>query len=239
VLAVRPRPLIVLASAVLAYALAAWAVAPGFYDGIAPPQPYRWVSPPPQHAATNQPPLSGHGTARVGTQGTVDPGNVFTQDGQAAISFLPGSFETPAGNAPVTLDIKPEATYPSPAGFLLATNVYCFTSSSPLVPDKNPLVTLQYASNTTAPTDVYEYVPGGAWRKIANAGIASPYYIAARASALGCFAGGYVAGQAGPSGSGSATLPILVGLAVAVVVLAGIPLLVLRRRGPEEDGEEE
>jgi hypothetical protein len=233
----RPRPLILLAAAVVAYALAAWAVAPGFYDGIAPPKAYRFVSPPPALRSTNEPPLPGHGTIRVGTQGIVDPGNVFTQDGQAALSFLPGSFATPAGNALVTLDIVPQTTYPSPTGFLLATNVYCFTSSSPLLPDKDPLVTLQYPTNTAAPTDVYEYVPGGAWRKLGSSSSAAPFYIAARAATLGCFVGGYAPGR--PASPGATTLPVVAGLAVAVVVLAGIPLLVLRRRGLEEDGEEE
>jgi len=220
------------------YALAAWAVAPGFYDGIAPPRAYRWVSPPPALRSTNQPPLAGHATVKVGTQGVVDPGNAFTQDGQAALSFLPGSFVTPAGNAPVTLDIEPQTTYPSPTGFLLATNVYCFTSSSPLVPDKNPLVTLQYAASTSAPTDVYQYAPGGPWRKLGSSGSAAPYYIAARAATLGCFAGGYAPGHPA-AGSGATTLPLVAGIAVAVVVLAGIPLLVLRRRGLEEDGQDE
>jgi hypothetical protein len=236
---VRPRPLILLAFAVVAYALAAWAVAPGFYDGIAPPQPYRWVSPPPELRATNLPPQSGHGTVRVGAQGTVDPGNVFTQDGQAAMSFLPGTFATPAGNAPVTLDIQPQATYPAPNGFRLATNVYCFTNSSPLLAGKDPLVTLQYATTTAAPTDVYEYVAGAAWQKLGSTGSAAPYYISARAATLGCFAGGYVAGGARPASSGAVTLPVIAGLAVAVVLLAGIPLLVLRRRGLDDDEAEE
>jgi hypothetical protein len=226
-----------MASAVVAYALAAWAVAPGFYDGIAPPRAYRWVSPPPALRSTNQPPLAGQSTIKVGTQGVVDPGNAFTQDGQAALSFLPGSFATPAGNAPVTLDIEPQTTYPEPNGFVLATNVYCFTSSSPLLPDKDPLVTLQYAINTAAPTDVYAYVPGGTWRKLGSSGSAAPFYIAARATTLGCFAGGYAPGR--PASPGATTLPLVAGLAVAVVVLAGIPLLVLRRRGLGEEGEEE
>jgi hypothetical protein len=236
---VFPWPLGLLALAVVAYAVAAWGVVPGFSDGIAPPQPYRWVSPPPALQATNLPAQAGHSAVRVGTQGVVDPGNVFTQDGQAALSFLPGSFVTPAGNAPVTVDIQPQATYPAPSGFQLATNVYCFTSSSPLVPGKDPLVTLQYPTNTSAPTDVYEYAPGGAWQKLGSTGSASAYYIAARASTLGCFAGGYAAGRPGPSSSGGNALPVVAGLAVAVVVLAGIPLLVLRRRGTEEDEEAE
>ena len=41
---------VLLALAAAGYAVAAWAVAPGFYDGIGPVQPYNWVSPPPEFA---------------------------------------------------------------------------------------------------------------------------------------------------------------------------------------------
>ena len=44
------RP-ILLAIATSLYLVAAWSVAPGFYDGFTPPQPYNWTSPPPQAAA--------------------------------------------------------------------------------------------------------------------------------------------------------------------------------------------
>src|SRR5262249_56451373 len=62
----------------------------------------------------------------------------------------------------------------------------------------------------------------------------APFYIAARATSLGCFAGGYPANakqsaQGARLGGGQA-LPIIVALAILVVVLAGIPLAVMRRR---------
>lgn len=234
----RPRRLILLASAVVVYGLAAWAVTPGFFDGIAPPAPYRFVSPPAALQPTNQQPLSGHGSVKAGTGGVTDPGNVYTQDSQASISFLPGTFAAPTDSNEVTITITPEATFPAPNGFDLATNVYCFTSSTPVVQGKDPLVTLQYSSAVLAPSDVYEYVPGGAWRKIGNVGAAAPYYIAARTTTLGCYAGGYVPGRTSPNGGG-ASLPVIAALAVAVVVLAAIPLLVLRRRGAYEDDDEE
>ena len=47
-----------LAAAAAAYLLAAWMVAPGFYDGFAPAQPYNWLCPP-FLVAANQPPKSG------------------------------------------------------------------------------------------------------------------------------------------------------------------------------------
>jgi hypothetical protein len=229
-----------LALAVVAYAIAAWAVAPGFYDGIAPPAPYRWVSPPPQFRASNQPPLTGHATIRV-NNGRVDPGSVFTQDGQAAISFTPGAFVAPADGSQVTIQIAPQTTFPDPGDIQLATNVYCFTSTAPLGSGKDALITLQYSSGLPAPGDVYMYEGSGPWRKIGNTGSAAPFYIAARTTALGCFAGGYPknASQAAGARLGGQTLPIIVALAILVVVLAGIPLAVLRRRGDASGDEDE
>jgi hypothetical protein len=242
------RRVALLALAVVAYALAAWAVAPGFYDGIAPPQPYRWLSPPPQFRSTNQQPLSGHATIKVAANGVVDPGSVFTQDGQAAVSFVPGAFVTPPDRSPVTIDIKPQATFPDPGKVHIATNVYCVTSSSSLAAGKDVLVTLQFSTQIQAPSDVYEYQGDQPWRKLGNTGSAAPYYVASRATALGCFGAGVVgtsqaaASQGGQGGGGGQTLPIIVALAILVVVLAGIPLAVLRRRGSaddeDEDGEE-
>ena len=232
----RRQPLAVLVLAVVGYALAAWLVAPGFYDGIAPPQPYRWVSPPPQFRASNQQPLSGHATVKVAANGVVDPGSVFTQDGQAALSFVPGTFQAPADRSPVAVDIQPKATFPDPGRVQLVTNVYCITGSSPVVPGKDPLVTLQFSSQVAQPADVYEYQGDGPWLKIGNTGSAAPYYVAARITALGCFAAGSERGApaASPSAPGQA-LPVVAVLVVAIVLLAGIPLLVLRRRGAHED----
>jgi hypothetical protein len=238
----RSHRLALLALAAVAYALAAWAVTPGFYDGIAPPQPYRWVSPPPQFRASNQAPLNGHGSARVATNGQVDPGSVFTQDGQAAIAFVPGAFVAPADRAPVTVDLKPASDFPDPGAVHLATNVYCITSTSPLASGKDALITLQYSDQLPAPSDIYEYQGSGPWQKIGSTGSAAPFFIAARTTSLGCFAGGYPANASrtaqGTTVSGGQTLPIIVALAILVVVVAGIPLAVLRRRG-QGDGEEE
>lgn len=234
--------LALLAGAVVAYALAAWAVAPGFYDGIAPPQPYRWVSPPPQFRNSNQQPLSGHQSVKV-NGGKVDPATVFTQDGQASISFTTGAFVAPPDRSPVTIDIKPEPVFPDPGGTHLSTNVYCVTASSTLAAGQQLLVTLQYSAQLPAPSDVYQYQGTGPWQRIGNTGSAAPFYISARAGSLGCFAGGYPANASqtaqGARVSGGQAVPIIVALAILVVVLAGIPLAVLRRRGGGDEEEEE
>jgi hypothetical protein len=135
----------------------------------------------------------GHGSARVASNGSVDQGSIFTQDGQAAVSFVPGAFVAPADRLPVTIHIKPVAEFPDPDGTHLSTNVYCVTSSSPLAPGKDVLVTLQFSDQLPAPSDIYEYQGDGPWQKIGSTGSAAPFYIAARASSLGCFAAGYQA----------------------------------------------
>lgn len=58
---------------------------------------------------------------------------------------------------------------------------------------------------------------------------------AADASTLGCFAGGYAEGRPQGNAAGNGTLMIVVAVAIGFVVLAGIPLLMLRRRRHEPD----
>jgi hypothetical protein len=216
------------------YVVAAWAVAPGFYDGFGPQAPYRWVSPPPQFKSANQPPLSGQGTARVNSSGVVDAGSVFTQDGQASLSFTPGAFQAPPDHSPVTITIAPEASYPSPGNVHLSTNVYCMASSSPLAPGKDALVTLTFSDQLPAPSSIYEYQGKGPWENIGSTGSAAPFSISARATKLGCFAGGYPANAkqtaSGVRVGGGQTLPVVIAIAILAVVLAGIPLAVVRRR---------
>ena len=86
------RKALLLAAAAAVYAAAAWQVAPGFYDGIGPPAPYCWVTPPPNISNTCKP-ASGQRVAKV-TRGIVDPGTAFTDEGQAQMSWVPGAFQT-------------------------------------------------------------------------------------------------------------------------------------------------
>jgi hypothetical protein len=228
--------------AAVAYAVAAWAVAPGFYDGIAPPAPYRWVSPPAQFRAANQPPDSGRTTFKVGGGGAVDAGTAYTRDNQASVAFGQGALVTPPDRSPVTVDIAPQATFPGPGETHIATNVYCVTSSSALAPGQSVVVSLQYSDQLPAPSDVYGYQGAGPWQRVGSTGTAPPYYVAARSSTLGCFAGGYPANarQTTPGlRLGGQLLPVIAALAILVVVLAGIPMAVLRRRGEGDGGTDQ
>ena len=233
------RRLLLLAVATTGYLLAAWMVAPGFYDGVAPQQPYNWVSPPPQFRSGNKPPEAGGTTVRVGRNGTVDPGTAFTGDGQASLSFIPGSFEPPPGGGSVSVEVKPASTFPDPGQLRFATNVYRITASQPLT--KEALVTLRYSDQLPAPSDVYFAAQGGGWTRLGSTGQAAPFNISSRTKNLGYFAAAYAADSpnkaSGPRIGGGQTLPIITAAAILIVVLAGVPLALLRRR--RETGSEE
>lgn len=235
--------LLVLAAAAVAYALAAWSVAPGFFDGLAPPGQYRWLSPPPQFKQGNQQPLSGHGTAAVGPTGEVEPVTVQTGDNQAALSAIPAAFVTPPSHAPVTIQITPVGQYPNPGNLQLGTNVYCVTSTSPIAAGHDVLITLTYSDGIAAPRFVYGYQTGATtWEKLGSTGTSAPYTISVQVPHLGCFAAASdkTASGGGFSLSGQ-TLPVLVAILIVLVLLAGLPLVLLRRRhaDDEEEGDDE
>ena len=223
----------ILSAAVVLYMLVAWAVAPGFYDGFAPQSPYNWVKPPPQFTSNNKPAEPGSGSFKVGRNNAVDPGSAFTADGQASLSFVPGSFDPPPGGGSVIVEIKPEADFPDPVGIHFATNVYLITAGQPLV--KEALVTLRFSDQVPAPSDIY-YAPekGAGWTKLGSTGSSAPFTIGARTAKLGYFAAGYPANSSQPASGvrigGGQTLPIITAIVILIVVLAGVPLAVLRRR---------
>lgn len=102
--------------------------APPVYDGIiVPPEPYRWVSPPPNLAAGNKPPQSGEATLPV-QNGQVSGGGVQTGDNQVIIYFGPGAFKAPPGATSVNCSIVPDQNPPAPAaGTEIRGNVYKVT----------------------------------------------------------------------------------------------------------------
>jgi hypothetical protein len=231
------RP-VLLAAASGVYLVAAWMVAPGFYDGFAP-QPYNWTSPPPQAVAGNIQPRSGHLVIKV-IDGVSDANSAFTEDGQVVVGFLPGAFNV-TGKTSVTVNITPESTFPTPTGLHFATNVYLITADAPLVMAAN--LVLRYSDLVPAPSNVY--VAAGAdapWTSIGGADTGA-FAIQTKTSKLGYFAAGY-AGNAtrGTSSGASQLLPIAVAVLIVGVLVAGIPLAVVRRRragGVEEDEADE
>lgn len=236
------KRLALLATAAAVYLLGAWMVAPGFYDGFQPLVPYNWVSPPPQAPPGNAPPKSGHVVINV-VGGVSDAGSAYTDDGQIDLGFLPGAFNV-AGKTSVSVDLKPEATFPTPTGMQFVTNVYLVTADAPLVKQSN--VVMIYSNILPAPSFIY-LAPdaNGAWKSIGGADSAN-FTIQSRTSQLGYFAAGYPGNATSKSSSSSQLLPIAVAVLIVGVLIAGIPLAMFRRRRaagevdePDDDDEAE
>ncbi len=220
-----------LAAAAIVYLVSAWMVAPGFYDGFGPPQPYNFTCPPPQVGANDRP-KSGHLDIPV-TNGVSEPSSAFTNDGQVVISFLPGVFDA-ASRTKVAVDIAPLDTCPQPSGIKFVTNVYHITADTPLKAGKKAGLVLRYSNLVPDPSDVYmSSDPSGSWTGLGHTAQAQLWTIDTSTSSFGYFAAGYPSRNS-PSGTvtigGGQLLPIIVAALIIVVVLAGLPLAVVRRR---------
>jgi hypothetical protein len=244
----RSRVLLMAAAAAV-YLVAAWMVAPGFYDGIAPQQPYNFVCVPPVAGANSGvAPSPGHLVVKV-VDGTSDAGSAFSDDGQVILSFLPGAFQA-AGKTQVIIDIKPVSPCPNPPDLHFPTNVYLITADAPLVkslaapsPCQPACIALRYSNLVPAPSFIYlAQSANGPWTNIGGSED-QPFVIRTTTNQLGYFAAGYPA-NATTKGSGgtSQLLPIAVAVLIVGVLVAGIPLAIFRRRTAgdvEEESDEE
>jgi hypothetical protein len=244
---VRSRALL-LAAAAAVYLVAAWSVAPGFYDGFAPQQPYNFVCPPPI-AGANLAPTSGHLVIKV-IGGVSDANSAFTDDGQVVIGFLPGAFDV-TGKTQVTVDIKPVSPCPTPNGLKFSTNAYDITADAPLVKqsDKSkwPTLVMRYSNLEPDPSYVYHADnPSGPWTNIGANSQAQPYTIDVKTDELGYFAAGYPSGAISKGGAGGSSiqiLPVTIAILIVLVLVGGVPLTIIRRRQagggkPEGDDDE-
>lgn len=226
-----------LASAAAVYLLAAWMVAPGFYDGFTPQQPYNWVCPPPQ-AGSNQTPNSGHQVIKV-VGGTSDANSAFTDpDTQVVLGFNFGVFDS-TGKTSITVDIKPVSPCPKPSGFTFATNTYLITADAPLV--KKASLVMRFSDLVPAPSTVYYATSAdGPWTSIGALSQAQPFTIDTTIDKFGYYAAGYPSSAVAPGGGGSnRLLPIAIAVLIIVVIVAGFPLAIIRRRRAPDDAEDE
>jgi hypothetical protein len=231
------RAAYLIAAAALAYVAAAWQVSPGFYDGFAPQQPYNWVCPP-VHITGNLPPTSGHLDIKV-LGGVSDANSAFTDDAQVVIGFLPGAFEA-TGKAVIAVDIKPVSPCPRSPGFTFSTNVYQITADAPLVKKAN--LVMRYSDIIAAPSNVYYATSSdGPWTSIGALSEAQPFTIDTTTNKFGYYAAGYPTNSVSHGGPNSQLLPIAIAVLITGVLVAGIPLAIVRRRraasgaGEEED----
>jgi hypothetical protein len=231
------KHLALLASATVVYLLAAWTVAPGFYDGFTPLQPYNWVCAPPQ-AGSNQAPASGHQVIKV-VGGISDASSAYTDpDTQVVLGFNFGVFDS-TGKTTIMVDIKPVSPCPKPSGLTFGTNTYLITADAPLV--KKASLVLRFSDLVPAPSTVYYATsPGGPWTSIGALSQAQPFTIDTTIDKFGYYAAGYPSSAVSPSpGGNSQLLPIAVAVLIIAVILAGIPLAIIRRRRGPDAGDED
>ena len=96
-------------------------------DGFVSPQPYRWVSPPPQDAGSNQPPAGARQLLNLPKQQGI--GYVHTSDGQVQLIIGKGTWNMPgaSGETGVLVAVDPldPAKYATaPPGLTISGNVY-------------------------------------------------------------------------------------------------------------------
>jgi hypothetical protein len=215
--------------------MVAWSTQPGFYDGFAPPQPYRWVSPPPQSAGfPTQSPAVAH--EAVTTQPGVQQVGVGTSDRQAQLLFQPGTF----ASAPVVVDVRPSRSFPPVSGFEPSTNVYVISTSVPLA---RPATVRLLFSDVSRTGKLYRAnFPSGPWVAIGSPDPQGLPYFQGPTSALPAyFVGGspVSASSKGASSSGLPLLQLVLAGAVALILVGALPLVLLRRRGSRPAGPDQ
>ena len=203
------------------------------FDGLAPPVPYRWVSPPPEAEPGNLPPAPGRDTIDVGA----NPGvfGATTDDGQAHVT-LPAEFvELPEEVEAIRVSLTPldpEMLGPPPDGMRFDGNAYRVTatyvpSGDPVVLTGDATVLLRYSTHATAMVRLV----GDRWTRMETTVVGGTLQLFANTPELGVFApiGPEIEGQ-GPA------WPLWVGLGaggLAVAVAAGV---FLRRRSATARG---
>jgi hypothetical protein len=211
-------------------------------DGLAPPTPYRWVSPPPDLAASNKPPASTRFTLELAPEGS-QLGAFSTSDGQVNLVLSQGAVPPRSGQAgvEVTVDpVDPATLGPVPSGLVAAGNAYRIQASyQPSGPKVEALggqssVGLVYPLLATAVADtgghqVLSSADGRAWESLASTDTPGTHQVSARLTRTGYVMVG-VPPSAGGSQSDSRTRILLVGTGVAVVIVAAAFALRLRER---------
>lgn len=195
------------------------------FDGFAPPQPYRWVSPPSQFAGSNQSPLAARGTVALAADGS-DSVSLPTGDGQAYFIAPKGAFGARQGQTAIAITVTPQnpARFgPPPRGLAPDGNVYTFAASyqpsgDPATPVKRVSVVLRYPIHATA----LLRLSGDTWVPIDTIRVPASLEVFANTTQLGTFV------AAAPK---SASVPRwILYFSIGAIVLAAVAGLVVRIR---------
>jgi hypothetical protein len=245
-----------LAGALASGGLSPWARRP-LLDGLAPRAPYRWVKPPPELAATNKPPSSGHFEVKLAATGS-QVGAFSTQDTQVTLIMGEKAFKPSAGQSAVAVDVAPldpGSLGAAPSDLLVAGNAYRIDGSYLPAKRKIEQVDGEFSVGVVYPllaapvADPAGHVllhsrDGRDWKQLPSVDVPSTHQVNAQLTEFGYVMVGI------PPGSGAST-SLLDRVRGQAPLVAGIVLLLLavvfffRRRGAyqqldaDEDGGEE
>jgi hypothetical protein len=211
-------------------------------DGLAPPTPYRWVSPPPEVAASNKPPASTRFTVDLTPQGS-QLGAFSTSDGQVNLVLSQGAVPPRPGQTGVEVAVDPvdPATLgPPPSGLVTAGNAYRIQASYQPSGDEvgalggQSSVGLVYPLLATAVADpgghqVLSSADGQAWEALQSTDTPGTHQVSARLARTGFVMVG-VAPTAAEPGTDPRNRILLVGTGIAIVIVAAAVALRLRER---------
>ncbi|TMK85271.1 MAG: hypothetical protein E6G44_07680 [Actinobacteria bacterium] len=213
-------------------------------DGFGPAPPYRWVSPPPSLASTNQPPRSGRFHVDLNPQTGSEARVLSTRDNQASLVLDIGSIPPRQGATGALITVTPTAPtgFPQPSGGLTVTgNVYrivaTYQPGGQSIPRlaKPGQVVLFYpagAGNVIHKHRLLVSADGKSWTAVPAADAAVQQLIQATVSSLGYFAVGQATvGTARGRSLGSLVVYVIVAVLIAPVVFVIVRTeLRLRRR---------
>lgn len=207
-------------------------------DGIIPPLPYRWVTPPPELADSNLPPASGRSRIPIGPKGS-QPVFMATDDAQVTLNAPKGAIPAHPGSEAVVMTIEP--VDPASAGSLpghltIKGNVYVITATyqpggdrvRPLDAAIVAIVTYPALTNDLGTHTLVVSPDGKRWTQIkthdqhatkqVNGTLRSLGYLAVASAPLS------PAGSDGvtPSGEGGISLAILAVVIGTVLLVAGV-----------------
>lgn len=198
------------------------------FDGLGPPQPYRWVSPPPEAVANNQPPLPGVG--EVTLKGAAQNFFVTTEDGQASMAGLTDSFAHLPKQNKVQVNLTPldpQSLGPRPPGLVFDGNAYQFDAVYAPSGDEAVIEgTVQVIFRYPRRANVVLKSTDSGWQRVESFVIRPALQVFAEVDELGTF----VAAGPPPPVHRSSILPWIASAAAGVAVIAAGVAFFLRRR---------
>jgi len=212
-------------------------------DGLAPPTPYRWVTPPPDLAAGNKPPASTRFTVELGAGGS-RLGAFSTSDGQVNLVLSEGAVPARSGQTGVEVavdPVDPAILGPPPPGLAGAGNAYRIQARyRPSGAEVEALagqssVGLVYPLLGTAVGNpsghqVLSSTDGKAWEALPSTDTPGTHQVSARLARTGYVLVGVPPSAGGGSGGDSRNRILLLGTGFAAVIVVAALVLRVRER---------